>query len=148
VPRSIEAFVADAIDLANATTARILASRRAELPGSDLFVTGGRLITRDDVVNAAARRDIGALARRVRARRLASAIDVALSSDSRRLEEEILAARIADARERTREDALDAGVIVLFLLRLRAEQERIVRAAWSCELGLRPRPVREPRVAA
>lgn len=147
-PRSIEAYVADAIDLANATTARILASQRAELPGSDLFVTGGRVITRDDVLSAATRRGIGALARRVHARRPGSAIDVALSSDPRRLEEEILVARIADARERTREDVLDAGVIALFLLRLRAEQERIIRAAWSCELGLRPRSVREPRVAA
>lgn len=148
VPRSIEAYVADAVDLANATTARLVASQRAELPGSDLFVTGGALITRDDVLNAATRRDIGEMARRVHARRPGSAIDVALSSDSRRLEEEILAARTADARKRTREDALDAGVIALFLLCLRAEQERIIRTAWSCELGLRPRPVREPRVAA
>ena len=147
-PRSIEAYVTDAVDLANAATVRILASERAELPGSDLFVTGGRLITRDDVVTAATRRDIGALARRVHMRRPGSAIDVALSSDSRRLEEEILVARIADARERTREDVLDAGVIALFLLRLRAEQERIIRAAWSCELGLRPRPLGESRAAA
>jgi len=146
--RSIRAYVADAIDLANATTARILASERAELPAADLFVPGGRAITRDDVLDAAQRRDIGALARRVHARNPGSAVDVALFSDSRRVEEEILMARIADSRGRTREDALDPGVISLFLLRLRAEQERIIRAAWSCGLGLRPHPVRATPVAA
>ena len=146
--RSIGAFVAQAIDLANATTTRILASQRAETSGSGLFVPGGRAFTRNDMLDAAAGHDFLAAARRVHARHPGSAIDVALSSDSRHLEEDVLAAQIAEARERTRQDPLDPGVIALFLLRLRAEQGRIIRAAWSCALGLRPRPVRGTPAAA
>jgi len=133
---SIRRYVVETIDVANAVTARLLAEQRSDLETSALFVRGGARIVEADLTSAAATHAVGPIAVRVRARGPDPVLETALSEAGSHVESALLAARIAAARRASRRDPLDLAVVALFFLRLRAEQARIVRAAWACAMGV------------
>ena len=133
--RSIRRYVVETIDVANAVTARLLAEQRSDVEPAELFVQGGARIAVADLVAAAASHDVERIAARVRLTGPDAVLETALSAALLHFENDLLVARIAAARRESRRDPLDPAVVALFFLRLRAEQGRIIRAAWSCALG-------------
>jgi vacuolar-type H+-ATPase subunit C/Vma6 len=131
----LRAFVADAIDYANAMAALVLAAGESEQPPASAFLAGGRRLDRQRFLEAVAA-GAGAGAKLAAA---FGADEAALlqrhAGDAGALERELLALRIRRLRDLARRDPLGSAPLLLYFLRLRAEQENLRLLLWGAALG-------------
>jgi vacuolar-type H+-ATPase subunit C/Vma6 len=146
---TLRMFVADQVDLANLATAIALVGGPVELPVEDLFLPGGRRLSRERYA-AAAR--AGAVER--------AAMILAAAFGSRRahlirlhaaepatLERVLLDERIESLRRMSRQYPLGSAPILRYFLRLRAQTLALRVAIWGAALGAQP-AVRRARMPA
>ena len=128
-------FVRAQLDAENASTALAASSGALENHASAHFIEGGKLITREEFEQLAALPAVearGRLARLVAGTVLAPiAPEHADGSD-----EAMLTAQIRELRRTVRLDPLSLGVVLEYVLRLRAELEDLARIIWGITLRI------------
>jgi vacuolar-type H+-ATPase subunit C/Vma6 len=142
----LRAFVAETIDYANLHAAMVLAGGETEQPAGPAFLAGGRRLTREAFLAAAAMDSQRA------AEHLATSFgppeaDIIrrYSRDAAALERELLALRIHRLRSLARRDPLGPAPLLRFFLRLRAQAMNLRVLLWGAALRA-PAAVRRERL--
>jgi vacuolar-type H+-ATPase subunit C/Vma6 len=137
--RVLRTQVRDAVDLENACAALLLAGDGDDVDPLECFIAGGNRIT-PAVFEAAATAPDRAEASRRLARALGSRpIGRALVRAAARLPElddELLAAQLAERRTAARLDPLSSAPLLAYALALRAETRMLGRLVWGVALGV------------
>lgn len=135
----LRTHVRDAVDLENACAALLLAGDGGDVDPLECFIAGGNRIT-PAVFEAAATAPDRAQASRRLARALGSRpIGRALVRAAARLSElddELLAAQLAERRTAARLDPLSSAPLLAYALALRAETRMLGRLVWGVALGV------------
>ncbi|HTR76701.1 MAG TPA: V-type ATPase subunit, partial [Gemmatimonadaceae bacterium] len=134
--RSVRVYVSRLIDVANLTTARLLAEQRTDASLHELFVAGGAFVTADDLGFAARAHDLELIDGRLTRRGAPRALRALATSELPKAEDEMLDALVAEFVRRGREDPSGLAPVAAFFLRLRREQTRVLRAIGVRALGL------------
>jgi hypothetical protein len=134
--RAIAAYVAQVIDVENATAALLLAARGDDVDRARVFVPGGRVVERATFVAAASSSDPAApLARAFAGTPIARALSTA---DPAALDDAALRWQLATQAHLRRVDPQGLAGVLHLLLRRRAEGRRVRRAAWRVAMGGAP----------
>ena len=136
--RHLRRYVRDAIDTGNLVTALLVVGARIEQPPEALFVPGGGHLT-----EAAFARAVDAPSRETCADRLRRAVRGSVFEPPLReppasppaLSRRILLARIDSLARASRSEPLSPLPVLLFVLRLRREAQRVRRALWTAGLS-------------
>jgi vacuolar-type H+-ATPase subunit C/Vma6 len=141
--RVLRTHVSDTVDLENAWAALLLAGDGGDVDPSECFIPGGDRITLTVFEDAATAPERAQASRRL-ARALGSRpIGRALLRAAARLPElddELLAAQLAERRAAARLDPLSSAPLLAYALALRAETRMLGRLVWGVALGI-PAPV-------
>lgn len=136
--RHLRGFVTDAVDAHNVIAALVLAGARREGADTDLFVEGGRYLSKEAFVRAASAEQRGGATRtldeELRRTPFAEAFDVPSSSPAA-LAVRILVGRIERLRRGARLDPVSPLPVLLFVLSLREEARRLRLALWRLALA-------------
>jgi vacuolar-type H+-ATPase subunit C/Vma6 len=131
---AIRTYVQRNIDLANIWTILLVTEHGFDGARPDLYLEGGKLITRSaftriiaETSRAGASRQLDELVRRTP---LAAATSTAPA-----LEERLRAALAREQRELARRDPLGAAPVIRFWLRLRGERATVQRLIWATTAG-------------
>lgn len=139
--RIVRAFVEQALDLENSWTLLASSGWGKDVAADDLYLPGGRLVTRQWYGQMAADRDpvrmLEALRTRFAGGPLASVFD-GESRDPGTLERRALAAQIAWFRVEARRNPLSAAVVLGVILRIRAEARDLRALLAGIGLGAPP----------
>jgi len=134
----IRHFVADSLDASNAETALLLAGSRSEGSDEELFLEGGRHLSREGFMRAVAAEGrpaaATALAEELRGTPFGEPFAGATASPAT-LSVALASARIASLRAAARLDPVSALPVLLFVLSLREEGRRLRRAVWRVSLA-------------
>ena len=134
-------YIRGRIDAGNVASARAVASRSVEHDPNDLFIEGGRLLSRAQFARLArtsAQQEVrDQLRARLRGTPLAPLADLA-PDDASTLDDRLLHAAIVDIEHGMRLDPLGLWTVVWYLLRLRAEGRDVLRVIWGVALGAPP----------
>ena len=148
--RGLRAFVREEIDLGNAWSASLLAGEGDETPPADCFVEGGDRLDREAYRYVAAAAGEAEARRRLAKAFSGSPLAAAFRGpgDPAGLEHAALAARLAAWRSASRLDPLGPALLLVYVLRLRAETADLRRAVWGRALGVPPRALALGMVSA
>ena len=126
-------FVRAQLDAENATTALAASSGALENRAAAQFIEGGMLITRDEFDHLAA---LPAAEARARLARLVAGTVLAPVAPEQTAgpDEAMLTAQLRELRRTVRLDPLSLGVVLEYVLRLRAELEDLGRIIWGITL--------------
>jgi V/A-type H+-transporting ATPase subunit C len=135
----LQAHVRDTVDLENACAALLLAGGDSDVSPAECLILGGERIT-PAVYQAAATapdREVAArrLARALGSRPVARALLRAAGRPSE-LDDELLAAQLAERRAAARLDPLSSAPLLSYALALRAETRTLGRLVWGVALGI------------
>jgi len=126
-------FVRTQLDAENALTALAAANGALESRASAHFIEGGKLITRDEFDRLAALPPVEARARL--ARLVAGTVLAPIAPEHPAgSDEAMLTAQLRELRRTVRLDPLSLGVVLEYVLRLRAELEDLARIIWGITL--------------
>lgn len=126
-------FVRVQLDAENALTALAASSGALENRAGAHFIDGGTLITRDEFDRLAALPPVEARARL--ARLVAGTVLAPIAPEHPAgSDEAMLTAQLRELRRTVRLDPLSLGVVLEFVLRLRAELEDLARIIWGISL--------------
>ena len=132
--RHMRAFVREEIDAGNAVTAVLLAGTRFEGEPAELFIEGGAAVTRESFTRAASASDRMQAAEILADATAGTTLSAPLATGPlapAALAGRILSARVDALTRRGRQEPLTAVPVLLFVLRLRTEAQRIRRALWT-----------------
>lgn len=136
--RHLRRFVAESLDVQNIVTALLLAGARSESPVADLFVDGGRALSRGGFVRAAEEEDrtraAATLATELRGVPIVGALEDSLPSPAA-LSRAIASGRIERLRSAARLEPVSPLPVLLFVLGLREEARRLRRSLWRTALS-------------
>lgn len=135
-------FVRRIIDLENLWAALLLSEHPADVDGLSVFVSGGALVTADDLGFAIGTRSRAALIERLSPRVSNTPLGVVLTDGPRPAEDAVLDLLVAEFHALARLEPLGLAPVVLFVLRQRSELRTLMRILWSVSLGV-PRPALE-----
>ncbi len=126
--------IAQLVDVENATTALLLATRGGELAPESCFIDGGTLLGRAAFLTACASLDAAReqLGRAFAGTPIATAL---YAPDPAAIEDAALGWHLATQARLRRLDPLGLAAVIYFVLRRRAEMRRIRRAAWRVAFG-------------
>jgi vacuolar-type H+-ATPase subunit C/Vma6 len=133
---ALRLYVERTIDLQNYWTSRLLAEQHADAAVGAMFVTGGRLVSVDDLQYAASSKSVEGLGTRLARRAAGTALAAALSPRDRDPDDAALNALIAEFRTRSLREPLGLAFVVMYILRLRAEHRTLLRMLWQLALGV------------
>ena len=132
-------YVAGTIDLLNAEAGLMLAGGEHEVPVEEVFVEGGKILTRAGFLRAATAADPGeawrSLAPGFQGTALAEAFDSAKPPPGG-LEPVVLAALIKAWHRQARLAPVGIAPVIEYLLRLRAQVLQVRALVWSTALGM------------
>ena len=135
VGEPIVSFVRAQLDAENASTALAAASGALEKPSSAHFIEGGKVITREEFEQLAGMSAVEARSRL--ARLVAGTVLAPLAPEHPTgTDEAMLTAQIRDLRRTVRADPLSLGVVLEYVLRLRAELQDLARIIWGITLRI------------
>ena len=132
--RHMRAFVREEIDGGNAVTGLLLAGTRFEGEPAELFIDGGAAVTLESFTRAASASDRVQAAEILAEATAGTTLSAPLRTGSlapAALAGRILSSRIDELTRRGRQEPLTAVPVLLFVLRLRTEAQRIRRALWT-----------------
>lgn len=136
--RELVAYVRETIDLENACAALVLAGAEREAPRQRAFVAGGRLLSLEDFLDAAAARDLRDAGRRLAAAFRNSAFAAVFAQSGAlpvAVEEALLRQRSTAQRSAARRNPAGAAAVLEYVLRLRAEVLDLRRIIWGIALA-------------
>jgi vacuolar-type H+-ATPase subunit C/Vma6 len=129
----ILSFVRSQLDAENACTAMAASAGALETGAAPHFIEGGKLITRDEFARLASLPPADA---RARLARLVAGTVLApiVPEHATAADEAMLTAQLRELRRTVRLDPLSLGVVLDYVLRLRAELEDLARIIWGITL--------------
>jgi vacuolar-type H+-ATPase subunit C/Vma6 len=133
---SLRLYVERTVDLENLWAARLLAEQRADAAPEAIFVPGGRLVTPDDLAYGVRTRSLDALVAHLAPRLAHTPLAGALAPGPPSPEDAALAALIGEFHARALRDPLGLALVIVYVLRLRAEHRALLRVLWQLALGV------------
>lgn len=129
-------YVERTIDLQNYWAARLLAEQHADASPDAVFLPGGRLVAVDDLRYAVDTKSAAGLVARLARRAAGTALAAALSPRPHDPDDAALTALIGEFRTRGLHAPLGLSFVILYILRVRAEQRALRRTLWQLALGV------------
>ncbi len=148
VDAAMALHVARTIDLSNLMSALVLASAPSELSPDAIFLDGGSLLTRADLLFAETSRSSDSLAARLAVRVRGTPLAAALSPGERSVADAALDAQLLELRRFSVRAPLGLAPVILFALRLRAELRALLRILWRLALGIPPTSIARSALGA
>ncbi len=142
--KALRLFVSRRVDVANCWAALLVAEHGFDGAVPDLFIEGGRLLSKADFAIAATAPSRGVAAQALDRLVRHTPLEAVTTTDTR-AEERILRAMTREQHDLARAEPLGAAPVVEYWLRLRGELLAVRRIAWSIAAGV-PASARLPEL--
>ena len=133
---SMRLFVSRVIDLENLRAFVVLAEHRTDVDAASVFVTGGRIVTADDLRAAAQSASAAEASARLGRRTAGTPLAAALAPGNRPADDCALDALVREFHRFALREPLGTAPLILFVLQQRAELRNLLRVLWSISLGV------------
>ena len=134
-------YVQRTIDLENLSAALVLAGHHTDASPASVFISGGALVTLDDLTFAVDTASPDAIAQRLATRvRGAPPLLAALRPGARTADDAALSAMIGEFRRRSLREPLGLAAVIAFWLRQRAELRALQQITWRITMGVPRKP--------
>ena len=134
--RALRRYVERGVDLVNATAARLLAEQRSDAEPEAMFVSGGRVVTLDDLRYAVTTANLDALRAHLYSRIAGTPLAPTVETGPASPEDAVQHALLAEFRALARREPLGLAPVLVYVMRLRAEFRALQRMLWQLSLGV------------